>query len=159
MFGFLKKEFKLLAPISGKSIDLSQVPDPIFSQKMAGDGVGIDSTDDIVVAPADGVVPVIFKTNHAFGMVLDNGIELLVHIGIDTVELNGIGFERFIQEGSKVKAGEPVIRIDRNLIKEKGYSLVTPVIITNPDILKEIRYNTNIKVEAGKETVISYKIK
>lgn len=159
MFGFLKKEFKLVAPVSGKVIDLSEVPDPVFSQKMAGDGVGIDSTGDVVVAPADGVISIIFKTNHAFGMLLNNGVELLVHIGIDTVELDGAGFERLIQEGSKVKAGMPVIKIDRNLIKDKGYSLITPVLITNPDNLKELKYDIDMLVQAGKEAVVTYKTK
>ncbi|MDW8802309.1 PTS glucose transporter subunit IIA [Clostridium sp. A1-XYC3] len=159
MFGFLKKEFKLVAPVSGKVIDLSEVPDPVFSQKMAGDGVGIDSTSDVVVAPADGVISIIFKTNHAFGMLLNNGVELLVHIGIDTVELDGAGFERLIQEGSKVKAGMPVIKIDRNLIKDKGYSLITPVLITNPDNLKELKYDIDMLVQAGKEAVVTYKTK
>ncbi|MCT8977131.1 PTS glucose transporter subunit IIA [Clostridium sp. CX1] len=159
MFGFLKKEFKLVAPVSGKVIDLSEVPDPVFSQKMAGDGVGIDSTGDVVVAPADGVISIIFKTNHAFGMLLNNGVELLVHIGIDTVELDGVGFERLIQEGSKVKAGMPVIKIDRNLIKDKGYSLITPVLVTNPDNLKELKYDIDMLVQAGKEAVVTYKTK
>ena len=113
MFGFLKKELKLIAPIDGNTIALSNVPDPVFSQKMAGDGTAIDSTGDIVVAPCDGELTLIFKTNHAFAMSLDNGIELLVHIGIDTVSLNGEGFERLIEPGQTVKAGTPIIKINR----------------------------------------------
>ena len=159
MFGIFKKSLEIIAPISGKVIDLSEVPDKVFAEKMAGDGVGIDSTGDTVVAPVDGTVVLIFKTNHAFAMRLDNGIELLIHIGIDTVELEGVGFERLIEEGSKVKMGEPVIKIDRSFITQKGYSLVTPVLITNPDKLKEIKYNTNLTADAGKQTVITYKIK
>ena len=159
MFDFFRKSLEIVAPIAGKVIDLSEVPDQVFAQKMAGDGIGIDSTGDIIVAPVDGVVALIFKTNHAFAMILDNEIELLVHIGIDTVELEGTGFQRLIQEGTKVKAGEPIIKIDRELIKEKGYSLVTPVLITNPDKLKEIKYNTSITAEAGKDVVITYKTK
>lgn len=159
MFGIFKKSLEIIAPISGKVIDLSEVPDKVFAEKMAGDGVGIDSTGDTVVAPVDGTVVLIFKTNHAFAMRLDNGIELLIHIGIDTVELEGVGFERLIEEGSKVKMGEPVIKIDRSFITQKGYSLVTPVLITNPDKLKEIKYNTNLTADAGKQTIITYKIK
>lgn len=158
MVDLFRKSMALVAPISGKVIDLSQVPDQVFAEKMAGDGVGIDSTGDIVVAPADGVVVLIFKTNHAFAMVLDNEIEILVHIGIDTVELKGIGFERLIGEGTKVKAGEPIIKVDREFIKEKGYSLVTPMLITNPDRLKEIKYNIDIMAEVGKDIVISYEV-
>ena len=156
MVNLFRKSMALVAPISGKVIDLSQVPDQVFAEKMVGDGVGIDSTGDIVVAPADGVVVLIFKTNHAFAMVLDNEIEIIVHIGIDTVELKGTGFKRLIEEGTKVKAGEPIIKVDREFIKEKGYSLVTPVIITNSDRIKEIKYNTDIMAEVGKDIVIFY---
>jgi sugar PTS system EIIA component len=156
MVDLFRKSMALVAPISGKVIDLSQVPDQVFAEKMAGDGVGIDSTGDIVVAPADGVVVLIFKTNHAFAMVLDNEIEILVHIGIDTVELKGTGFKRLIEEGTKVKAGEPIIKVNREFIKEKGYSLVTPILITNPDRLKEIKYYIDIMAELGKDVVISY---
>ena len=158
MLKLLNKRETLLAPISGKVINLAEVSDQIFAEKIAGDGVGIDSTGDIVVAPADGVVVLIFNTNHAFAMVLENGTELLIHIGIDTIELNGTGFKRLIEEGTKVRAGEPIIKIDREFIKEKGYSLITPVLITNPDRLKEINYNTGIKVNAGKDTVVYYEV-
>lgn len=157
MFGFLKKSFKLMAPVSGKVIDLSKVPDEVFAQKMAGDGVAIDSTGDTIVAPVAGNIAMIFKTNHAFAMILDNGAEILVHIGIDTVELQGEGFERLVEEGTKVKAGDPIIKINRAFIEEKGFSLITPVLITNPDILKEMDCKIYSNVEAGKDVVIEYK--
>lgn len=152
------KEEILLAPISGRVINLAEVPDQVFSKKIAGDGVGIDSIGNTIVAPADGVVVLIFNTNHAFAMVLDNEIEILVHIGIDTIELEGKGFKRLVEEGTKVKAGEPIIEVDREFIEKRGYSLVTPIIITNPDITKEIKYNTDIIAEVGKDTVIYYEI-
>lgn len=157
MFGFLKKELKLIAPIDGSTIDLSNVPDPVFSQKMAGDGAAINSTGDVVVAPCDGELTLIFKTNHAFAMSLDNGIELLVHIGIDTVSLNGEGFERLIEPGQTVKAGTPIIKINRQIIEEKNLSLITPVLITNPDSVKSIRPIINERVTAGNDTIIIYK--
>ncbi len=157
MFGFLKKELKLIAPIDGNTIALSNVPDPVFSQKMAGDGTAIDSTGDIVVAPCDGELTLIFKTNHAFAMSLDNGIELLVHIGIDTVSLNGEGFERLIEPGQTVKAGTPIIKINRQIIKEKNLSLITPVLITNPDSVKSIKPIINERVTAGNDIIIIYK--
>lgn len=157
MFGFLKKELKLIAPIDGSTIDLSNVPDPVFSQKMAGDGAAINSTGDVVVAPCDGELTLIFKTNHAFAMSLDNGIELLVHIGIDTVSLNGEGFERLIEPGQTVKAGTPIIKINRQIIEEKNLSLITPVLITNPDSVKSIKPIINEKVTAGNDTIIIYK--
>ena len=158
MFGFLKKKNnELLAPVSGKVIELSQVPDEVFSQKMAGDGVAIEPSDDLVVAPADGTLTLIFKTNHAFAMTLENGVEILVHIGLDTVELNGEGFERLATEGETVKAGTPIVKINRKFFEEKGYKTVTPVLVTNPDILKEMNPLVGNNVTAGKDAVISYK--
>ena len=89
---------------------------------------------------------------------LDNGLELLVHIGIDTVHLNGEGFERLASEGTRVKAGDPILKVNRKFITEKGYSLISPVLITNPDLVKDINYLTGKVVKAGKDSIISYKI-
>ncbi|MEQ8155023.1 MAG: PTS glucose transporter subunit IIA [Clostridiaceae bacterium] len=157
MFGFFNKEIKLIAPVSGKTIDLSQVPDEVFAQKMAGDGVAIDTSDDLIVAPADGELTLIFKTNHAFAMTLSDGTEILVHIGLDTVSLEGAGFTSLVKQGSKVKAGTPIIKIDREFIKSKGISLITPVLITNPDTLKSLNPIIGENVEAGKNIILYYK--
>lgn len=161
MFGFFKKKkqdeaLNFVAPVSGKVIDLSEVPDPVFAQKMAGDGVGINTTGDVIVAPCDGELSLIFKTKHAFAMTLDNGIELLVHIGIETVSLNGEGFEQLVEQGTKVKAGTPIIKIDRDFIKGKGLSLVTPVLITNPNSVKSIEAKTGVDAVAGETVIIEY---
>ena len=102
MFGLFKKDFQLIAPVSGTTMNLSEVPDEVFAGKMAGDGLAINPTGDVFVAPADGELNLIFKTNHAFALTLSNGVELLVHIGVDTVSLNGEGFERLIEPGVKV---------------------------------------------------------
>lgn len=166
MFGFLKKkkvepknnDCKLIAPITGKTIPLSEVPDPVFAQKMAGDGLAINPTDDIVVAPADGELTLVFNTKHAFALTLENGVELLVHIGIDTVSLGGEGFEQLVEQGTKVKAGTPIIKINRDFITGKGLSLTTPVLITNPDILSSIKPVENIDTTAGDTTVLEYTI-
>lgn len=159
MFGFLKKNYKLVAPVDGKVVDLSQVPDQVFAEKMAGDGVAIETTGDTIVAPADGKVSMIFKTNHAFGITLSNGAEILVHIGLDTVALEGAGFERIAQEGQEVKAGDVIIKINREEITSKGYSLITPVLVTNPDIFKDIEGNIGASVKAGNDEVLTYKAK
>lgn len=163
MFGLFKKNkkeeaLKFVAPISGKAVDLSEVPDPVFAQKMAGDGLGIDSTGDTIVAPCDGELTLVFKTKHAFAMTLDNGVELLVHIGIETVSLNGEGFEQLAEQGTRVKAGTPIIKIDRELIKSKGLSLVTPVLITNPDAVKSMDVKTGMDVVAGETVVLEYTV-
>ena len=159
MFDIFKKSFSMLAPISGKIIDLSDVPDKVFAERLVGDGAAIDSTGDTVYAPADGQLTLIFRTNHAFGMTLDNGIEVLVHIGIDTVELEGYGFERLAEQGSRVKAGDPIIRIDRQAILDKGCSLITPVLITNKEVIGNIEYENNLAVQAGRDIVFTYKLK
>jgi PTS system D-glucosamine-specific IIA component/PTS system glucose-specific IIA component len=159
MFNFLKKkhknDLKLYAPADGKVIELSKVPDPVFAQKMAGEGVAIDVTGDTIVAPTDGTITLIFKTNHAFAMSLDNGIELLVHIGLDTVTLDEEAFKKLAEENIFVKAGTPIIKINRKFILEKGVSLITPVLITNPEKVSEFVTNSiDNDVSAGKDEII-----
>lgn len=165
MFNFFKKAFgskteetslKLVAPVSGKAIPLSEVPDPVFAQKMAGDGMAIMPTADVVVAPADGELTLLFGTKHAFAMTLANGLEILVHIGVDTVGLNGEGFEALAEQGQKVKAGTPIIKIDRDFITSKGLSLATPVLITNVTETKSISPVESGDVVAGETTVVAY---
>lgn len=163
MFGFFKKKkqnesLNFVAPVNGKVIELSEVPDPVFAQKMAGDGVAIDTTGDIIVAPCDGELSLIFKTKHAFAMTLDNGIEILVHIGIETVSLKGEGFKQLVEQGTKVKAGTPIIKIDRNFIKSKGLSLITPILITNPDRVKSIDKKINMDAIAGETIIMEYSL-
>lgn len=158
MVSNLKEEFEIIAPVSGRVMDLSEVPNDIFSKKLAGDGVAIDPSDSVIVAPTDGKLSLIFDSNHAFIMKLDNKIEIVVHIGIDTVELCGYGFERIAKQGQTVKKGDPVIKIDRKAINEKGYSLITPVVIANDELLKNIEYNVDFNACAGKDTIIKCKI-
>ena len=163
MFGLFKKnrkdnELKLVAPATGKVVPVSEIPDPVFAQKMAGDGVGIDITGDTIVAPADGEITLIFKTKHAFAMTLSNGIEILVHVGIETVALNGEGFEQLVEQGATVQAGTPILKIDRDFIKSKGCPLITPVLITNVDNVQSLAPITNIDATAGETTVIQYTV-
>lgn len=174
MFDFLKKIFKseateqenvaskpsssLIAPVSGQAIPLSEVPDQVFAEKLAGDGIGIIAEGDTVVAPADGELTLVFKTKHAFAMTLDNGLELLVHIGLETVSLNGEGFEQLVEQGTRVKAGTPIMKIDTNFIASKGLSLATPVLITNVDATKSITPVATGKVVAGETTVINFEV-
>ena len=170
MFDFLKNIFKpktkvetaqknvLLAVATGDAIPLSEVPDQVFAQKMAGDGMAIVVKGDTIVAPADGELSLVFNTKHAFAMTLSNGIELLVHIGVDTVTLNGEGFEQLAEQGTKVKAGTPIIKIDREFILSKGLSLATPILVTNPDILKSITPTESGSVVAGESEIINFDI-
>ncbi|MDP4144249.1 MAG: PTS glucose transporter subunit IIA [Bacillota bacterium] len=159
MFGIFRGTSQLISPISGNTISLRSVPDMIFSQGIVGQGIAIDSTGDIIIAPADGEIKVIFETNHAFAMIDKNGVELLIHIGLDTIELNGDGFERLVDEGQCVKAGDPIIKIDREKILKSGYSLIVPVVITNTDILGEINCNEHICTVCGRDVILSYRLR
>ena len=148
----------LLAVADGEAIPLSQVPDQVFSQELAGKGAAIMVKGDTIVAPATGELSLVFKTKHAFAITLDNGVELLVHIGIDTVELNGEGFEQLVDQGTKVKAGTPIIKIDREFILSKGLSLATPVLITNVDSVKSITPVESGNVVAGETPVVTFEV-
>lgn len=159
MFGLFKKEGTLVAPASGKTIDITTVPDAVFAEKMAGDGLAIDPTGDTIVAPADGELTMLFGTKHAFGMTLDKGVQILVHIGLDTVSLNGEGFTALKNQGDMVKKGDPIVKIDRDFIQSKGLSLITPVIFTDMDILKSFEAQVGIDVVAGETAILTYKAK
>ncbi|MGO4785232.1 glucose PTS transporter subunit IIA [Cryobacterium sp. W22_MBD10_FK3] len=120
------------SPVAGIVVPLVDVPDPVFSKGIVGLGVGVDPTEDTVYAPAAGKVLVAQPTGHAFGLMLDGGIEMLIHVGIDTVNLAGKGFDVKVKAGDRVEAGTPLVTFDRAIIEEAGYSLVTPVLVTNP---------------------------
>ncbi|TFD79657.1 PTS beta-glucoside transporter subunit EIIBCA [Cryobacterium fucosi] len=120
------------SPVAGVVVPLSEVPDPVFSKGIVGLGVGVDPTEDTVYAPGAGKVVVAQPTGHAFGLLLDSGVELLIHVGIDTVNLAGKGFDVKVAAGDRVEAGTPLVTFDRKVIEAAGYSLVTPVLVTNP---------------------------
>ena len=123
---------EVAAPLSGSVMALEDVSDPVFSSGAVGKGAGLTPTGDIVVtAPADGTVVVAPASGHAFGINLDNGIELLIHVGLDTVNLEGKGFDVKVEQGDRVTAGQELVRVDRTVIEEAGYPLTTPVLITN----------------------------
>ncbi len=159
MFELFKKKggIKIVSPLGGSIRPLSEVPDPVFSDKMLGDGLGILPTDGRVVSPCDGKIVLIFPTNHAVGLETAEGLELLIHVGIDTVELKGEGFTKVAEVGSKVKAGTPLLEVDLDLIASKGKSLVTPCIITNMDRVESISFNSG-DVEDGSE-IMTIKLK
>ncbi|WP_323987011.1 N-acetylglucosamine-specific PTS transporter subunit IIBC [Microbacterium plantarum] len=122
---------RLRQPVAGRVVPLAEVPDPMFSQGTMGPGLAIDPSGDTVVAPADGTVTTVFPTGHAVGMTLDDGTELLIHVGVDTVDLKGRGFQALVQQGEGVHAGHPLLRIDTGVIRGAGYSPITPVIVLN----------------------------
>lgn len=156
MFKFLKKNktVELVSPITGKILPIEEVPDKVFSEKMMGDGVAIVPKDGKIVSPVDGTIATIFPTNHAIGLVTKEGLEVLIHIGLDTVELNGLGFKRRTENGSKVKKGDILMEFDPNLVMEHGKSPITPVIITNMDKVKHIEKNSG-DIKKGDEFIFT----
>ncbi|WP_080845737.1 PTS sugar transporter subunit IIA [Cytobacillus gottheilii] len=127
------KSVDIFAPLSGAAVSLETVPDPVFAEKMMGDGIAIEPTEGIIVSPVKGEVLQVFPTKHAVGLKAENGAEILIHIGLETVSMNGEGFEAHVSEGSKVEVGDQLVTFDMNLVKEKAKSTITPVIITNSD--------------------------
>lgn len=128
---FKKAKTSVLACTDGKVVPISEVSDPVFSQKMMGDGFAVVPTSTTVYSPVSGKISMIFDTNHAFGITMSNGLDVLVHIGIDTVNEKGEGFKRIAAINDTVKAGDPVIEIDLEALKAKGYDMSTMVIFTN----------------------------
>ncbi|GAA1653012.1 N-acetylglucosamine-specific PTS transporter subunit IIBC [Microbacterium flavum] len=123
----------LRQPVAGRVLALAEVPDPMFAQGTMGPGVAIDPSGDTIIAPAAATVASVFPTGHAIGLVLEDGTELLIHIGIDTVGLKGDGFETLVNTGDKVEAGTPLIRFDADKIRAAGLSAITPVIVLNDE--------------------------
>lgn len=146
----------IFAPLSGEIVKIEDVPDVVFAEKIVGDGVAIKPTGNKIVAPINGTIGKIFETNHAFSIESDNGIELFVHFGIDTVELKGEGFKRIAEEGQEVKAGDTIIEIDLPLLEERAKSILTPVVISNMEDIKELVKLTG-QVVAGESPIMKIK--
>ncbi len=123
----------LVSPVTGDIVALDQVPDEAFASKAVGDGVAIRPTDKTVVSPANGTVVKIFNTNHAFCLETDSGAEVVVHMGIDTVALEGKGFTRLVEEGATVKVGQPVLELDLDFLNANARSMISPVVVSNID--------------------------
>lgn len=157
-----KKDFEnqiIYAPINGKVKPLSSVPDPTFSEKMMGDGLAIEPSDGKVVAPINGVVVNLFPTKHAVGIESESGIEVLIHIGLETVSLDGEGFEAHVKQGDKVSVGDPLVTFDLDFIKKEAKSTITPIIITNGNILDKFEKTKEITVKAGESELFNVSLK
>ena len=147
-------EIKIYSPLSGKTIQLEDVEDEAFSSGVLGKGVAILPEEGVLYAPVDGTISAFFPTGHAIGISTDNGAELLIHVGMDTVQLNGKGFRPFAAEGDKVKKGQKLLEFDCKLIKEAGYSLVTPILITNAeDMGMVVPVENGKQIQAGDELI------
>lgn len=150
-----KKEQKIIktitisSPVNGKAADLSTAPDEAFAARMMGDGAVVEPRDAYVYAPEDGEVGFVFDTKHAIGFTTDSGISLLLHIGIDTVKLNGEGFEVLVEAGQKVKKGEPMLKLDLDYLKEHAPSIVSPILCTELEDNQKVRLLKEGNISAG----------
>ena len=141
---------EIASPLKATTMDLDKVPDPVFSSGAVGQGVGLEPEGDIVVmAPADGTVVVAPSSGHAFGITLDNGVEILIHVGLDTVNLEGKGFDVKVSQGDRVSEGQELVRVDRSVIEQAGYPLTTPVLITNTASFASVEVVGGDSVEPG----------
>ncbi|MGP4059279.1 PTS sugar transporter subunit IIA [Halobacillus sp. H74] len=160
LFGKKSVEEQLVAPVSGKVVSLDEVDDPVFSQRMMGDGVAVEPTDGKVVAPVSGEIVQLFPTNHAVGVKTKSGVEVLVHIGLETVSMEGEGFEGHVKTGDHVNAGDQLVTFDMNLVNEKAKSTITPVVITNyDDIVDSFEPSYSDGAEAGQSTIATLQTK
>lgn len=147
-------DVEIYAPLSGEIVNIEDVPDVVFSEKIVGDGVAIRPAGDTIVAPVNGTIGKIFETNHAFSIESEDGVELFVHFGIDTVELKGEGFTRIAEEGQAVKVGDPIIKFDLELLESKAKSVLTPVVISNMDEISNLEKRSG-GVVAGESVVLT----
>ena len=144
----------ILAPLTGKAVPLSEVPDPVFSDKVLGDGVAIIPADGKIVSPVDGEISTVAETGHAYGFTSEGGQEILVHVGLETVSLNGECFKVYGKAGDKVKKGDLVAEVDLGYLKEKDINPITPVLLCSDTEGKELQYGEG-EVEAGKSAVLT----
>lgn len=156
---FRKREEVIVSPLTGNVRSLENVPDPVFAQKMMGDGFAIEPTDGVVVSPIHGEVVQVFPTKHAVGLRSDQGLEILIHVGIDTVHMQGEGFEAYVKVGDRVKAGDLLLSFDLTLVQQKAKSSLTPVVITNGEVVNECHREHIEQAERGSTVLMRVKLK
>ena len=150
---------QLVAPISGQTIELENVPDPVFSEKLTGDGLAIIADGDTVLAPCDGEITLFFDTKHAFAITTPDGIQVLVHVGLDTIIMNGDGLTALKETGEKVTAGTPILKLDRPLLDKHNINMICPVLIVNYEKVKQLQPRLAGEcVVAGEDTVLKYAV-
>jgi PTS system beta-glucosides-specific IIC component len=122
---------EILSPLAGRVVALGDVPDPVFGKGIMGPGIAVEPSGNTAYAPGSGTVIAAQPTGHAYGILLDTGVEILIHVGLDTVKLKGEGFDVHVAKGDRVEAGTPLVTFDRNVIEAAGYPLITPIIVLN----------------------------
>lgn len=148
---------QVYAPIAGKAVAISEVPDPTFAEGMLGNGIAILPTEGKVFSPVDGTVDMMFSTGHAVSLVSDSGVEILIHVGLETVSLEGKPFKIAVQNGDKIKKGQLLMEVDLEAIKAAGLPTITPVVICNTDNYPKFKTNVgkdvtnaDVVIELGK---------
>jgi sugar PTS system EIIA component len=159
LFGKKETTVSILSPITGKVVNIEDVPDQVFSQKMIGDGIAIEPTEGVVVAPMDGEIVQIFPTKHAIGIRGKDGLEILIHIGMETVAMAGEGFKGHVVQGDQVKTGDTLVTFDLNLVKEKAESIISPVVITNFETVASLTKTEETSVTRGDSVLLQVKMK
>lgn len=161
--GFFRRKTKeepvssLKAFVSGKVIPITEVNDQVFSSKALGEGVGIQPVSQVVTAPCDGVISMIAEdSNHAIGMTLNNGAEILLHIGLDTVSLNGEGFHVFVKANDKVKQGDRLLEFDKDFIESKGFETTCILIVTNSDEYPDAKYFSGMEAVQNETEICKF---
>ncbi|WP_209122027.1 glucose-specific PTS transporter subunit IIBC [Alkalihalobacillus sp. BA299] len=149
------KTIDLGSPIKGKLLPITEVPDKVFAEKMMGDGFAIEPQEGIVGSPVNGKIINIFPTKHAIGILANSGQEILIHVGIDTVQMNGEGFETFVQEGDEITIGQKLLEMNLSLIKEKAASTITPIVFTNLKDDQQIALQKQGNIELGETGIVS----
>lgn len=158
MFEFLKKtKFEIVSPASGRLKPITEVVDEVFSSKALGDGFAVEPQKDEVYSPVEGTIEAVFPTMHAIGMKCSNGTEILIHVGVNTVELNGEGFESFISKGQKVKAGQLLLKFDIESIKTKVPSTDIIVILTSGESCEVLKNGQMIN--NGEKDIVNISVK
>ncbi|WP_117149317.1 PTS glucose transporter subunit IIA [Paraliobacillus zengyii] len=159
MFGLFKNKNKVAAvdefvmPIDGEIIDITEVEDPVFSEKMMGDGFAIIPVAGSVVSPVDGEIIKVFSTKHAIGIKSAKGHEILIHVGIDTVQLNGKGFTALVNDGDKIKVGQEILQFDVEIVKKSASSYVVPVVFTDSTKVSVKKFG---KTAQGERDILSF---
>ena len=142
------ENYNICSPIKGNVIDITKTNDPLFKEEALGKGVGIIAEENTLVSPVNGVIKTFFPTKHAIGITTDDGVDILIHVGIDTVELNGQYFESYVKQGDKVKKGDRLMKVDFKSIEKANYDITTLIICTNSQNYQ------SISIDKEKETMI-----
>lgn len=160
MFDFFKNKYSrdIYAPINGRYLPIEEVKDEVFAKKVLGDGFAIIPEDGNIVAPFKGEVVMLFPTKHAIGIRNQEGIELLIHVGMDTVNMEGKGFTSFVKVGSKIDIGTPLIHFDKEELESQGYDLTIPCVFTKQKLKQRLFVEEASRLKAGKTVIIAYEI-